>query len=299
MAKDDIRFANKEENQKSKITNEQIHRMDELDNAAHEYLKIMTENPNLEWDQKNICELGNIAADLMYHKGFKVHYPTVKTGSDGTKTMVDYYEPEKKLLNGKIINDAYWNEERLGKINPETAYEEFIPEDLNKYNTKITNLHGGNLTIWAHNEDEAMDIAGYLTEDEIETFINCSHVGLKVEMIKPNKQNKRMVTLILKDQDGLKETFHTISVVTSLPKDEIIPAIKAAAQDYLNTPEGRKTWEDNCENFNYGDFDLCVPNEICILHGIYLLDSAAEIIYEDFNTTLAEPEYDEDDEDEE
>lgn len=290
MTKEDIRLANKEENQNLKITNEQIQRVDELDNAAHEYLKIIAGNPDLEWNQKYICELGNMAANLMCQKGFKIYYPTIKTDSDGTRTIADYYEPSEKLLNGKIINDAYWNEERLGKINAETAYEEFLPEDLNKYKAKITNLHGGDLTIWAHNEDEAIDIAGYLTEDEIETFINCSHVGLRVELSKRDEQTKRMVMLILKDQDGLNEKFHTINVITSLPEDEIIPAIKAAAQDYLNTPEGRQTWEDNGGNFNYGDFDLCVPNEICISHGIYLVDNAVEIIHEDFNTTLAEPE---------
>lgn len=294
MTKEDIRLANKEENQNLKITNEQIQRVDELDNAAHEYLKIITGNPDLEWNQKYICELGDMAADLMCQKGFKICYPTIKTGSDGTRTIADYYEPSEKLLNGKIIDDAYWNEERLGKINAETAYEEFIPEGLNKYKAKITNLHGGNLTIWAHNKDEAVDIAGYLTEDEIETFINCSHVGLRVEMrvemSESNEQTKRMVTLILKDQDGLSEKFYTINVLTSLPEDEIIPAIKAAAQDYLNTPEGRQIWEDNNGNFNYGDFNLCVPNKICIPHGIYLLDNPVTIIHDDFNTTLAKPE---------
>ena len=65
---------------------------------------------------------------------------------------------------------------------------------------------------------------------------------------------EQLIILTLKDQDGLDVATHIISIRTALPSDEIIPAIKAASQDYLNTPEGKNTWEENCQNFNYGDF---------------------------------------------
>lgn len=101
----------------------------------------------------------------------------------------------------------------------------------------------------------------------------------------------RPVTLVLKDQDGLDMTFCAINIRTSLARDRIIPAVMAASQDYLNTPEGRKTWEHNGRNFNYGDFDMYVGNEFCIPHGFYRPEMGdVEVVDDDFNTRLAEPE---------
>lgn len=110
--------------------------------------------------------------------------------------------------------------------------------------------------------------------------------------MKQDRENasSRNVILILKDRDGIDTRFYPIWIQTTLPKTEIIPAVQAAAREFLNTPEGKKVWNDNCGNFNYGDFDLNVPNSICLRHGFYRNSKdAPDIIEEDYDITLAEP----------
>ena len=46
-------------NEELELTDEQVERMDELDNAAHEYLKVVTNNPELPWNQEYIGDLND------------------------------------------------------------------------------------------------------------------------------------------------------------------------------------------------------------------------------------------------
>lgn len=59
-----------------------------------------------------------------------------------------------------------------------------------------------------------------------------------------------------------------ISAKDSMTSDDVLEAIKKASTDYCTTPEGRRTYENNCNCFNYGDFDVYVPNDICEKYGI-------------------------------
>lgn len=102
-----------------------------------------------------------------------------------------------------------------------------------------------------------------------------------------SNNKERLVTLALKDQDSLNTTVYTMDFKTRLSDDEILPAIKAAAQDYLNTPEGRKTWKNNGQCFNYRDFNQYVGNQFCIPQGFICVKHAIEAIKDDFNTQLA------------
>lgn len=60
-------------------------------------------------------------------------------------------------------------------------------------------------------------------------------------------------------------------------------AIKAACQDYCLTEEGKRTYEGNCNAFNWGDFDVYVPDAICQKHGFKKLNSvmAEEYIFDE------------------
>lgn len=185
------------ENNVSNPTQKQIDRINEVDNATYEYLKILTGNADLEWDQACITELNNAMAHMLQHKGSKIYYPVCKKYADGTEYWIDFYDP-------KIADQS--------------------------------------------------------------------------------------VLLVLRDQDGLDVTLHSIHIRTSLTMDKLIPAIKAASQDFLNTVEGEQIWEYNCHNFNYGDFEMYVSNTFCIPHGFYRLDDAPEILEDDFNILLASPE---------
>lgn len=53
---------------------------------------------------------------------------------------------------------------------------------------------------------------------------------------------------------------------TKIPSAELF---KAAIEEYLKTPEGLKVISDTCEDFNWGDAVLYVPNEIWHKYGIY------------------------------
>lgn len=177
---------------------EQMARLSELDDAALEYLRVLTNAPDLERNGEHIEELNTEAAALMSAKGFKIYYPGIETAEDGFKRVVDIYEDKTPTYN-------------------------------------------------------------------------------------------RLVSLILRDADPdcPLGKLTVIGIRTSLSDDELLAAIKAASQEYLETPEGRWTWEYNCHNFNYGDFDLNVPNKICRKHGFMKLDSSPDLLDLDFNEQLA------------
>lgn len=103
------------------------------------------------------------------------------------------------------------------------------------------------------------------------------------------EKESRLVVLALHDQDGLDVTLHNICIRTSLPDADILPAIKAAAQEYLDTPDGLRIWDENCECFNYGDFDLNVPDEVCGHHGFHIIRDDIMVMEDDFNICLASP----------
>lgn len=59
-------------------------RLDELDNAAYEFLKVVTGNKDLDRNMECIGELIDMAANLMYQKNFSVPYPAVMAKPDDT-----------------------------------------------------------------------------------------------------------------------------------------------------------------------------------------------------------------------
>lgn len=188
---------------------------------------------------------------------------------------------KSKVTNGVMANGAYFCEKLFGKC-PD------VIEGFSKFMPKITCYDSGKMPIWAHNEAEASEIAAYLTKEDIHRYRTFERVGIRAEFEQPKD---RLVSVILRDQDGLNVHISELIIRTGLPDNEIIPAIMAASEDYLNTPEGRRVWEDNCHNFNFGDFDVNVSNKFCTPHGFYRVDQEMDSFIEvDFDTQLAAPE---------
>lgn len=82
-------------------------------------------------------------------------------------------------------------------------------------------------------------------------------------------------------------------VRTELDTESLDRAIKAAAQEYLNTDDGRKVWEENGETFNYKAFMSYIPPDICVKHGFAIFSNIHGdfcVVYDECNNTLAEPE---------
>ena len=82
---------NAEEEPEAEFTREQEERLDEIYNAALELCKVMTENPDLPYDQSYIGEVAESAAAIMTQHWHKVRFPAIVTDNDGNETIQEYY----------------------------------------------------------------------------------------------------------------------------------------------------------------------------------------------------------------
>lgn len=88
--KPDSSVENTEESE-VEFTREQEERLDEIYNAAWELCKVMTENPDLPFDQSYIGEVAESAAAVMVQHWHKVRFPAIVTDDDGNETIQEYY----------------------------------------------------------------------------------------------------------------------------------------------------------------------------------------------------------------
>lgn len=107
-------------------------------------------------------------------------------------------------------------------------------------------------------------------------------------------KNWHRVTLVLTEPNDDTDVL-TATLETCLDADDVIPAIMAASQDFLESEKGREVWEETCHNFNYGDFLLNVTDEFCEPHGIRILEDDYDAIVDYHGTQLASlPDIDDD-----
>lgn len=100
------------------------------------------------------------------------------------------------------------------------------------------------------------------------------------------KQNSVTTNIMMRDQDGLNIKIYFVSL-THLATIDIIEAVKAACLEYCKTEEGKDTYRHNCDNFNWGDFLLCVPDEICAKHG-FTKEEHSDVVEVDYNEQLVD-----------
>ena len=75
------------------FTNGQLARIDEIDNAAFEFCKVLTEKEDLEWNMEFIGEIAEMACDILVKKGFKIRFPAhVESRFDGMEYITDWHE---------------------------------------------------------------------------------------------------------------------------------------------------------------------------------------------------------------
>lgn len=74
------------------LSDEHVRRIDEMDNAAFDFIKVLTENPNTAWDMAVIGELIDCAVSILTNAGFRIRYPAVVYCHDGTKYIEEYSE---------------------------------------------------------------------------------------------------------------------------------------------------------------------------------------------------------------
>ena len=69
----------------------QVARVDEIYNAVFEMCKVLTENPDLEWDMYYIGDIADYAANTLCLMGNKVRYPAVVIEEDEKQHIEEYH----------------------------------------------------------------------------------------------------------------------------------------------------------------------------------------------------------------
>lgn len=94
--------------------------------------------------------------------------------------------------------------------------------------------------------------------------------------------NIRKVCIIATDQDGLNTKNYIFEFLadnrTLNDTAAIKRAIENAVKEFCQTEEGRKVYEGNSNNFNWGDLDAYVPEVILNKHGLYKPDDTSNDI---------------------
>lgn len=75
-----------------KLNDEQEARVDEIESAAFEFCKVLTEcYYSLEWDEVYIKEIAEAAAMILTQHGYKVRYPAIVEGHDIGEHVEEYF----------------------------------------------------------------------------------------------------------------------------------------------------------------------------------------------------------------
>lgn len=80
-------------------------------------------------------------------------------------------------------------------------------------------------------------------------------------------------TIVAIERDGMDVRVLTLHFEVPNTQFDLKAAVKAACTEYCKTEEGKKVYEYNCNNFNWADFEMNVPQEICEKHGFKLIQS--------------------------
>lgn len=72
------------------LNDEQVARNDEIYNGVFDLCRMLSENPELEWDMSFIGEIADCAASILGRHGIKVRFPAVVTNEDGSQYIEEY-----------------------------------------------------------------------------------------------------------------------------------------------------------------------------------------------------------------
>lgn len=122
------------------------------------------------------------------------------------------------------------------------------------------------------NRDNGWSSAGSWDQvmSELQDFImdmNEFRHTVEQERVDDAKLPVNQVTLI-RDRYSEDETWSDVFWVDAI-KTSSKELFMAAIEEFLNTPEGQQAIEDTCEDFNWGDAVMYVPEEIWNKHGIF------------------------------
>lgn len=83
-------------------------------------------------------------------------------------------------------------------------------------------------------------------------------------------------TVVVIQRDGIYADVSTLMFEVPDTDFDLKAAVRKAAIDYCKTEDGKETFEDNGDEFNWVDFfNANVPNEFCEKYGFKKVDNAA------------------------
>ena len=82
-------------NPKLEFTDEQLKRLDDIEEAAAKFFSTLTETDDQVWDLEDIWELIYAGADMLVKRGRRVKIPTHVTTQDGKDYITDWYEGDE------------------------------------------------------------------------------------------------------------------------------------------------------------------------------------------------------------
>ena len=87
-------------------------------------------------------------------------------------------------------------------------------------------------------------------------------------------------TIIALEQDGLDIRVLALNFEVPSVNFNLKAAVRAACAEYCQTEAGKATYHYNCNSFNWADFAMSVPADICEKHGFKVIQSdvADEIV---------------------
>lgn len=74
------------------FTDEQLGRLDELQEAAEQFIRAVAETDDIVWEPQDIWDLIYECADILQHRGRRVRIPTRVTNPAGKVDIIDWWE---------------------------------------------------------------------------------------------------------------------------------------------------------------------------------------------------------------
>lgn len=102
--------------------------------------------------------------------------------------------------------------------------------------------------------------------------------------------SNKIQTIVAVERDGLN--VHAVAInLNILSEDQafnVRQAVIDACTEFVQTEAGKRTYDYNCRNFNWADFESDVPNEICRKHGFEKLESFFDAMEVDWDEHLVD-----------
>ena len=80
---------------KLEFTDEQLKRLDDIEEAAVNFFQVLAETDDQVWGLNDIWELIYAGADMLVKRGRRVKIPTHVTTTDGKDYITDWYEGDE------------------------------------------------------------------------------------------------------------------------------------------------------------------------------------------------------------